>query len=136
MSHAERAAQPTALSVPQGPIPMLVQDGEDPTPEPGESDPGELPEPSAQEQAHLLRLPVISAIRSPELTPAARVKIGLPQQVTPHPEFAEWALDSVRAQKQSGFSIVTIRLVLATSPARSSARWPAWSSSTPRASAA
>jgi sulfite reductase beta subunit-like hemoprotein len=44
--------------------------------------------------------------------PAPKVKIGLPQQTTPRPEFAAWAADNVRAQKQSGFSLVTLRLVL------------------------
>jgi len=47
-----------------------------------------------------------------EPAPAPRVKIGLPQQVEARPDFAEWAADSVRPQKQKGFSVVTIRLVL------------------------
>ena len=37
---------------------------------------------------------------------------ALPQPVDPHPEYAAWAADSVRPQKQAGFSIVTLRLVL------------------------
>jgi sulfite reductase beta subunit-like hemoprotein len=45
-------------------------------------------------------------------SPAPRVKTGLPQQVEPRPDFAEWALTNVRPQKQKGFSYVTLRLVL------------------------
>jgi sulfite reductase (NADPH) hemoprotein beta-component len=36
----------------------------------------------------------------------------LAQVATPEPGYAEWAADSVRAQKQTGFSTVVIRLVL------------------------
>ncbi len=36
----------------------------------------------------------------------------LPQPVAPREGYAEWALDSVRPQKQKGFSMVTVRLVL------------------------
>jgi sulfite reductase (ferredoxin) len=37
---------------------------------------------------------------------------GLPQQVEALPDYAAWAADSVRPQKQRGFSIVTVRVVL------------------------
>ncbi len=42
--------------------------------------------------------------------PARRAPLA--QVATPEPGYAEWAADSVRAQKQPGFSTVVIRLVL------------------------
>jgi sulfite reductase (NADPH) hemoprotein beta-component len=44
-------------------------------------------------------------------SPAIR-RAPLAQVTTPEPEFAEWARDAALAQKQTGFSAVTIRLVL------------------------
>jgi sulfite reductase beta subunit-like hemoprotein len=41
-----------------------------------------------------------------------RPRIGLPQQTTARDDFAAWAADSVRPQKQRGFSVVTLRLIL------------------------
>jgi sulfite reductase (NADPH) hemoprotein beta-component len=52
--------------------------------------------------------PLVLAPQPP--TPVLRP--ALPQPVEPHPEYAAWAADSVRPQKQAGFSIVTLRLVL------------------------
>ncbi len=46
----------------------------------------------------------------PEVRPALRTPLGVFASVTP--EYSAWATDSVRAQKQHGFSAVVIRLVL------------------------
>lgn len=44
-------------------------------------------------------------------TPPVR-RASLTQAITPEPGFEEWARDSVRPQKQTGFSAVVIRLIL------------------------
>ncbi len=48
----------------------------------------------------------------PAQPPPPALRSPLPQVVTPLPEYAAWAADSVRPQKQAGFSVVQIRLVL------------------------
>jgi sulfite reductase (NADPH) hemoprotein beta-component len=50
-------------------------------------------------------------VLAPQPTPPV-LRPALPQPVDPHPEYAAWAADSVRPQKQPGFSIVTLRLLL------------------------
>lgn len=53
----------------------------------------------------------VPLVLPPQPTPPAR-RASLTQAITPEPGFAEWSRDSVRPQKQSGFSAVVIRLIL------------------------
>jgi sulfite reductase (NADPH) hemoprotein beta-component len=48
----------------------------------------------------------------PPQPPPPVLRAGLPQTVQALPEFDAWAADSARPQKQAGFSLVTVRLVL------------------------
>jgi sulfite reductase (NADPH) hemoprotein beta-component len=48
----------------------------------------------------------------PPQPPEPARRAPLAQVATPEPGYSEWAADSVRAQKQAGFSTVVIRLVL------------------------
>jgi len=53
----------------------------------------------------------VPLVLTPEPTPPVR-RAGLAQVTQPDEGYAEWAADSVRPQKQSGFSAVVVRLIL------------------------
>ncbi len=53
----------------------------------------------------------VPLVLPPQPAPPVR-RASLTQAITPEPGFEEWARDSVRPQKQSGFSAVVIRLIL------------------------